>query len=86
MDETLLPCIALSIPDPIITYPVIHNIKSLGTTPHLSIMDTPNTVVPISAPPTIRRVVVTFDVFFPRISIPNARKNKIIDDMPKLDI
>jgi hypothetical protein len=25
-------------------------------------------------------------MFFPRISIPNARKNKIIDDIPKLDI
>jgi hypothetical protein len=67
-------------------YPVTITVKSVATNPVLSITDTPNAVVPISAPPTTRRVVVTFDVFFPRISIPNARKNKIIDDIPKLDI
>ena len=75
-----------SIPSPIITYPITITVKSVATNPVLSITDTPNAVVPMSAPPTIRRVVVTFDVFFPRISIPNARKNKIIDDIPKLDI
>jgi hypothetical protein len=73
-------------PRPIITYPIIHSIKSLGTNPHLSITDTPNTVVPISAPPTIRRVVVTFAMFLFRVSIPKARKNKNMDDMPRLDI
>jgi len=77
---------ALSIPSPIIMYPITITIKSVATNPVLSITDTPNAVVPISAPPIIRRIVVTFDAFFPRISIPNARKNKIIDDIPKLDI
>ena len=84
MDVYFLCCIALSIPSPIITYPVTIIVKSVATV--LSITDTPNVVIPISAPPTIRRVVVTFDLFFSRISIPNARKNKIIDDIPKLDI
>ena len=68
------------------TYPIALTVKNAATNPVLSIADTPNAVVPISAPPTIRRVVVTFDVFFPRISTPNAEKNKIIDDIPKLDI
>jgi hypothetical protein len=86
LDVTFLCCIALSIPDPIITYPIILTVKNVATHPPLSITDTHKAVVPISAPPTIRRVVVTFDVFFSRISIPKARKNKIIDDIPKLDI
>ena len=77
---------AFSIPSPIITYPITITVKSVATNPVLSITATPNAVVPISAPPTIRRVVVTFDVFFPPTLIPNARKNKIIDDIPKLDI
>ena len=80
----VLSCIALSIPSPIIKYPITITVKSVATV--LSITATPNAVTPISAPPTIRRVVVNFDLFFPRISIPNARKNKIIDDIPKLDI
>ena len=53
--------------------------------PPLSITDTPNAVVPISAPPNIRRAVVTLDSFFPRISIPKARKNRTIDEIPKLE-
>ena len=77
---------AFSIPSPIITYPTTITVKSVATNPVLSITATPNAVVPISAPPTIRRVVVTLDVFFPRTLIPNTRKNKIIDDIPKLDI
>jgi len=67
-------------------YPITLTVKKVDTNPVLSIADTPNAVVPISAPPTIRRVVATFDAFFPRISIPKARKNRIIDDIPKLDI
>lgn len=86
MDVTLLCSIALSIPDPIITYPIILTAKNVATNPPLSITDTPYAVVPISAPSTIMRVNVTFDVFLFRISIPKARKNKIIDDIPKLDI
>ena len=81
----LLSRIAIIVPDPIITYPIILTVKNVAIHPPLSITDTPKAVVPISAPPTIRRVVVTFDVFLPRITIPKARKNKIIDDIPKLD-
>jgi hypothetical protein len=47
--------------------------------PSLSIIDTPNTVVLISAPPTMSRVVVTFAMFLFRVSIPKAKKNKNID-------
>jgi hypothetical protein len=61
----VLSCIALSIPSPIITYPITITVKSVATV--LSITTTPNAVIPISAPPTIRRVVVNFDLFFPRI-------------------
>jgi hypothetical protein len=67
-------------------YPNTITVKSVATNPVLSITDAPNAVVPISAPPAIMTVVVMFDVFFPRILTPNARKNKIIDDIPKLDI
>ena len=76
---------AFSILSPIITYPITITVKSVATNPVLSITATVNAVVPISAPPTIRRAVVTFNVFFPSTLIPNARKNKIIDDIPKLD-
>lgn len=77
---------ALSIPSPNIMYPVTITVNSVATNPVLSSTDTPNAVVPISAPPTIMRVVVMFDGFFARISTANARKNKIIEDIPKLDI
>ena len=87
MCVTRLRCIILSsIPDPIITYPIRHTIIIVDIPPPLSITDTPNAVVPISAPPNIRRAVVTLDSFFPRMSIPTARKNRIIDEIPKLDI
>ena len=77
--------VALSIPSPIITYPItlIENVPIHP--PLLSIIETPNTVVPIIAPPTIMRVFVTFDGFLFRTSNPIDDKNKIIDDIPKLD-
>ena len=87
MNIILLRCIALSsIPDPIITYPIAHTVKIVDIPLSISITDTPNAVVPISAPPNIRRVVVIFDSFFSRISITKASKNRIIDEIPKLDI
>ena len=87
LDVTFLCCIALSMPSPIMTNPIKLTVKVVVVRTSLSITATPNAVVPMSAPPTIRRVVVvTFDLFFSRISIPKARKNKIIDDMPTLDI
>ena len=63
---------ALNIPSPIIAYPIIIIVKIVAPNPVLSITDTPNAVVPINIPPTIRRVVVMFDVFFPRISSPKC--------------
>jgi len=40
----------------------------------------------ISAPPTIRRVVVSLVPLFSRISIPKAIKKNNIDDMPKVEM
>ncbi len=79
-------CRALSMPSPIITYPTTLMVKNVTIhPPFLSIIEAPNAVVPITAPPTIMRVFVTFDGFLFRTSNPIAKKNRIIDEMPKLD-
>jgi hypothetical protein len=55
---------ALSMPSPIITYPTTLMVKNVTIhPPFLSIIEAPNAVVPITAPPTIMRVFVTFDGF-----------------------
>ncbi len=50
--------------------------------PPLAIADAPNTDVPMTAPPAIRKMVVIIDFSF--IPMPKEVKNKIIDVAPNI--
>ena len=54
----------------------------MAVSPPLAIATAPKTDVPVTAPPAISKMVVTFD--FSLIPIPEERKNKIIGDEPNI--